>query len=56
MIKPLLRAAVEGGYGIHDFDVVYSADAASGEFSGTATCPEGVTVAITPEGTAWAST
>ena len=47
---PPLGTAVDGGYSIDDFDIDYRFDA--GEFSGTATCPEGITVAITPKGNA----
>ena len=49
---PPLRVAVEGGYSIDDFDIDYAFDPPSGEFSGTTTCPAGVTVAITPKGAA----
>lgn len=49
---PPLRVAVEGGHSIDDFDIDYAIDPSSGEFSGTVTCPEGVTVAIAPKGTA----
>ena len=49
---PPLRVAVEGGYSIDDFDIDYTVDPHSGEFAGTATCPEGITVNITPKGTA----
>ena len=41
---PPLRTAVAGGYSIDDFDIDTAA--------GTATCPAGVTVDITPKGTA----
>ena len=41
---PPVRTAVEGGYSLDDFDI----DAAAG----TATCPAGVTVAVTAEGRA----
>ena len=43
---PPLRTAVEGGYSIDDFDI--DIDTAAG----AATCPAGVTVAITPKGRA----
>ena len=49
---PPLRTAVPGGYSIDDFDIDCAVDPHSGEFSGTATCPEGITVAITPKGAA----
>lgn len=49
---PPLRVAVEGGHSVDDFDIDYSIDPQTGEFSGTATCPAGVTVQISPKGTA----
>ena len=49
---PPLSVAVEGGYSIDDFDIDYSIDADTGEFSGTVACPEGHTVHITPKGNA----
>ena len=49
---PPLRTAVPGGHSIDDFDIDCACDPASGRFSGTVTCPEGVTVAITAKGTA----
>lgn len=49
---PPLRVAVPGGYSIDDFDIDYSIDPHSAEFSGTVTCPADVTVAISPKGTA----
>ena len=49
---PPLRVAVEGGHSIDDFDIDCRFDADTGEFSGTATCPEGITVTITPAGNA----
>ncbi len=49
---PPLRVAVEGGYGIDDFDIDYDCDPDSGQFSGTVTCPEGITVTISAAGTA----
>lgn len=49
---PPLRVAVEGGHSIDDFDIDYSIDPHSAEFSGTVTCPAGVTVQISPKGTA----
>ena len=49
---PPLRVAVEGGYSIDDVDIDYAVDPHNGEFSGTATCPEGITVTITPKGAA----
>jgi hypothetical protein len=45
VIKPVpLRPAVEGGYGLDDFDIDENAK--------TVTCPEGVTVKINPHGRA----
>lgn len=49
---PPLRVAVEGGHSVDDFDIDYSIDPRTGEFSGTAACPAGITVAISPKGTA----
>ena len=49
---PPLRVAVQGGYSVDDFDIDYSIDPHSGDFSGTVTCPEGITVTITPKGNA----
>ena len=49
---PPLRTAVPGGHSIDDFDIDYSHDPQTGDFSGTVTCPEGITVAISAAGTA----
>ena len=49
---PPLRTAVEGGYSVDDFDIDYSIDPHSGDFTGTAGCPEGHIVPITPKGDA----
>ena len=49
---PPLRTAVPGGFSVDDFDIDYSVDPNSGDFSGTATCPAGVTVNISTRGTA----
>ena len=49
---PPLRVAVQGGYSIDDFDIDYSVDPDTGEFSGAVTCPEGVTVTISAAGAA----
>ncbi len=47
---PQLRVAVPGGHSVDDFDIDYAFDPACGEFSGTVTCPEGITAAITLNG------
>ncbi len=49
---PPLGTAVQDGHSIDDFDIDYSCDPAGGEFSGTVTCPQDITVAITPRGNA----
>ena len=49
---PPLSTAVPSGYSVDDFDIDYSVDPHTGEFSGTVECPEGHITPIAPKGSA----